>query len=226
MARGEAAFAHKCLHLGREFQEAQRVGNDDATLADLRGGLLLRQVELPDQLRVASGLLNGVEVLPLEVLDERQFQYRPIIRRADNDRHFRQPDHLGGAPAAFAGDQFVMITLKADNERLNDALFLDRVRQLPKGFGGKILSRLQRRGADRATGTRWTVSEEATNSGAAGTAMAGAADWPDAPIPPSKAFNPRPIIGFAMTQTLRANGGTGKGKVCSLRAWTRLMLKS
>jgi predicted metal-dependent hydrolase len=42
--------------------------------------------------------------------------------------------------------------------------------------------------------------------------MAGAADWPEAPIPPSKAFKPRPKIGFAMTQTLRANGGTGKGK--------------
>src|ERR1039458_267611 len=57
----------------------------------------------------------------------------------------------------------------------------------------------------RATGTRWTVSEDAVLSGAAG--------WPEAPIPASKALSPRPKMGFAMAQKLRANGGRGKGKI-------------
>ena len=63
-----------------------------------------------------------------------------------------QAEQLGGAPAALAGDQLEMIVFEADDERLNDALFLDGVGQFTEGFGGKILARLPRGGADAGNG--------------------------------------------------------------------------
>ena len=112
MADGEASLAQKGLQLGRELEEAQGVGDDDAALADLGGGLLLSQVELPDQLGVAPGFLDGVEVFALEVFDEGQLQGGAIIGLADDDGDLGQAEHLGGAPAAFAGDQLEMIVLR------------------------------------------------------------------------------------------------------------------
>ena len=148
MADGEASLAQPGLDFGRELQEAQGVGDDDAALADLGGGLLLSQVELLGQLGVAPGFLDGVEVFALEVFDEGQFQHGAVIRLADDGGDLGQAEHLGGAPAAFAGDQLEMILPGADDERLDDALFLDGVGQFPEGFRGKILARLQRGGAD------------------------------------------------------------------------------
>ena len=202
----------KACSSGASFKQAQGVGDDDAALADLGGGLLLSQVELPDQLGVAPGFLDGVEVFALEVFDEGQFQDGAIIGLADDDGDLGQAEHLGGAPAAFAGDQLEMIVLEADDERLHDALFLDGVGQFAEGFGGKILARLQAGRADPGDGDPLDGFRGCHRLRPAGTAKAGAAAGPDAPLAPSKALRPRPRMGFAMGQKLRANGGRGKGK--------------
>ena len=46
----------------------------------------------------AFGLLNGVEILPLEVLDEGDLQNLPVLGLLDHDRNFLQSCLLSGPP--------------------------------------------------------------------------------------------------------------------------------
>jgi hypothetical protein len=55
---------------------------------------------------------------------------------------------LSRTQASFAGDQLKMLSLRANDQRLDDALFPDGISQFLKTFGGKILARLKRTRAD------------------------------------------------------------------------------
>src|SRR5262249_16020140 len=63
-----------------------------------------------------------------------------------------QASQLGGTPAAFTGDQFKFGAALADDERLDDALFLDGIGEVLQGLGGKIFARLKWAGMDAANG--------------------------------------------------------------------------
>ena len=59
------------------------------------------------QLLVGQRLVNRVEVLALDVLDERHLQKRSLLPCADlanHDRHAHEAGHLSGAPAPLASD--------------------------------------------------------------------------------------------------------------------------
>ena len=64
---------HEPLHLGRELEQPQQIGHGRPALADPVGHLLLGQFEVLDQLLVGGRLLEGVEVVAVEVLDQRMF---------------------------------------------------------------------------------------------------------------------------------------------------------
>ena len=51
----------------------------------------------------------GVQVAPLDVLDERGFEHLLVVELDDVDRHFRQPRGLGGPQPAFAGDELELV---------------------------------------------------------------------------------------------------------------------
>ena len=99
--------------------------------------------QLLDELRVALSFFNRIQVLALQVLDQRQFEHRAVIGFTHDDRHFSQAKQLSGAPAAFACDQLQMAVTLADDERLHNALFPDGISQLAQGFGRKILPWLE-----------------------------------------------------------------------------------
>ena len=86
----EPAFANETLHVGRKFEQAQRVGDDGAALADLGGDEFLRELKLADELRVAERFFDGIEIFALEIFDERHLQHRAVIRLADEDGDFGQ----------------------------------------------------------------------------------------------------------------------------------------
>ena len=83
-----------------------------------------------------------------KIFDERQFEHRAVVGLADDDGHFGQLQKLRRAPAAFAGDQFKLAAALAHDERLDNALFADRIGQFAQRLGGKILARLQRTRTD------------------------------------------------------------------------------
>jgi len=144
VAHGEAAVANVTLDSWGQLEEAKRIGNGGAALADLGGYLLLGQLELLNQLGITLSFLDRVEILTLQVFDEGQFENGAVIGLPNENRHFGEPEQLSGAPAAFTGDQLQPAVVLTNDERLNDALFFDGIRQFAECLGGKILAGLER----------------------------------------------------------------------------------
>ena len=81
---------------------------------------VLRVPEFADQPFVSFGLFDRVQVLPLDVLEDRDFQRLLIVEVADNDGYFVKPRLLGGAPAPLAGDDLKAIAaLWTNHDRLD-----------------------------------------------------------------------------------------------------------
>ena len=131
------------MHVGWQFQEAQRICHPGAAFADLDGHIFLAQIEAADEFRITLRFLHRIEVLTLQILNESDLKRRRVIGIAHDHRRFRQPKHLRGAPAAFACDQLVMVRLLAHEQRLQNALRLDGVREFLERFGRKLLPRLK-----------------------------------------------------------------------------------
>ena len=144
MTDRQAAFADVALHGQRQFQQPRRIGHRRAALADLERDFLLRELKLLRELRIAERLFDGVQILTLQIFDERQFQHRAVVGLADDDGNLRQFEQLRRAPAAFAGDEFEESAAFAHDERLHDALFADGIGEFPERLVGKILARLHR----------------------------------------------------------------------------------
>ena len=106
------------------------------------GDLLLRQPEVVVELVIRHRLFDRVEVLALDVLDERDLQRVALGHHLfDDDRDGGQAGLLRGAEAALAGDELVLVAGARDDERLDDAVLADAARQL---FDRRFVERLAR----------------------------------------------------------------------------------
>ena len=152
MANGNPSITQQRLHRRRQFQQARRVRHRRAALADLGGDFLLRELKLSAELRVAERFFQRIQILALQVFDERQFQHGAVIGFAIDDGNFGKIQQLRRAPAAFAGDEFKKSAAFAHNERLDDALLADGIGEFLQRFRGKIFPRLQRR---RTNAVQW-----------------------------------------------------------------------
>src|SRR6185503_14027320 len=80
---------------------------------------------------IRQRLVHRVQVLALDVLDERQLeQLLPVGDIANHHWDLVQAGSLRRTPAPFAGDDAVRRSRATYEDRLNDAVRLDRVRQL------------------------------------------------------------------------------------------------
>ena len=117
------------------------------------------QREVLDQLLVGRGLLERVEVGPVDVLDERLLERGDVVALADERRHPTDPQPAGRPPAALAGDELELVTDRPDEHRLEDADLTDRLGQLVEQLLVEALTRLvrvrpDRRGVDLAEPAR------------------------------------------------------------------------
>ena len=107
-----------------QAEEPQQVGHRAAVFPDRGGDLLLGQPELVGEPLIAEALFHGIEVLALDVLDERELELllRRVLRNvAHDDGHFEQTGPLRGAPPALAGDDAVAVRGRPHQNRLDDA---------------------------------------------------------------------------------------------------------
>lgn len=133
---------HGLDRLGQRNQ-AQQVGHGHPRLADGIGHLLLGQLELLLQALQGQGFFQRVEVLALDVLDQRHGDGGFVGHFADHGRDGVQPGLLGGAPAPLTGDDLVAVVAdRADHDRLHDAVQTDRVRQFLERLGVHVPTRL------------------------------------------------------------------------------------
>ena len=85
----------------------------------------MSQSELRDELLVRGGLLERVEVHPMQVLHDGLFEGESVIDLVlDEDGHHLQSGQGGRAPASLPRDQLVLVRRAVDgthDERLQDA---------------------------------------------------------------------------------------------------------
>ena len=99
--------ATRRLHLHRQLQQPDRVGDLRAAAPDPAGQLLVRGAELLEQLLVGGRLLQRVELDPVDVLQQRVAQHGVVGGVPDDGRHGVQPGGAGGPQPALAHDELV-----------------------------------------------------------------------------------------------------------------------
>jgi len=104
VAFGDLARRQRFLHGGRCAEQANTVRDRRAILADALRHLLLRHAELGDERAVGECFLQWVEIGPLDILDQGEFEH--LLRRGilDDDGHLPQPGAAGCLPAPLPGD--------------------------------------------------------------------------------------------------------------------------
>ena len=116
--------------------------------------VLLRVAEAVHQLPIALRLLDGVEVLALDVLDDGDLEHFLVGQRAHDDRHVMQIGLLRRAPAALAGDDLVGVAQgRTDHDRLHQPF--SRIESASSSSWPSAKSRrgLNRPGFSAASGT-------------------------------------------------------------------------
>ena len=86
MAGGEAAVDEHRLDRVGEREQSQRVGDRGAALAEPSRELFLREPVLVDEMLKAGGLFERIEVLALQILDDRKLEGLAVVARADDRR--------------------------------------------------------------------------------------------------------------------------------------------
>src|SRR5216684_34877 len=136
------------------------------------------QTEFVDQPLDALRFLERIQVLALNILDQRQRQRRLIGYDADERRNLDEPRALGRKPAPLAGDDFIPAAVDwPRQDRLHDALVANRLRELAERFLVHLRSRLiaaradlvereraQRVASSRLVGTRQQRIQSASES--------------------------------------------------------------
>ena len=163
--------------------QTKGVGDVAPAFADHAGDVAMRIAINLAQLGVAGGLLKRIEVGPLHVFDNGDFERFAVARLDDDDRDLVQPGPLRGPPAALASDDLVSIHDAgngANDDRLDDPAFLDGGGEFIEFRIVETLARIARIGRKNSIGV-WRAAR-------APSECCGFA-------PPSKAASPRPRRG-------------------------------
>lgn len=122
-------------HFLRQRQEAQGICDRRAAFADTQADILLAQVENIDQSLISLRLFNRVEILTLNILNERQLRQVRVIGLTDNGANGFRAEGFARTEAAFPGNQLIAIAAATKNNRLNDPMGFDGCGQ----FGNFII---------------------------------------------------------------------------------------
>ena len=139
------AFLQAALDRRRELQEPQRVGDRHPALADARCHVVVGEREILDQLLIRARLLERIQLLALNVLDDRVLEHGRVVGNPDHRGHGLQTDAPRRAPPPLAGDELVATALsRADEDGLQDADLADRIGERAERFLVEMFARLLR----------------------------------------------------------------------------------
>ena len=119
----------KAARVFGQVGQAKRVGDVAPAFADHAGDVAVRIAVIGAKLGIAGGLLERVQIGPLHVFNDGDFERLAVPRLDDDDRDLVQPCPLRRPPAALAGDDFIRIgdpRYRANDHRLDDPALLDR----------------------------------------------------------------------------------------------------
>ncbi len=137
-------------------------------LVDELRKIVLRMAMALDQLAIAFGLFDRVEILALDVLDQRDLGRGGIVDLADDRRDRVKPCPLRGAPAALSGDDLEpSVAMRPKQDRLQDTALGNRIGELVDRLFLELDARLLGIGPDPAD------LDLADSAGPNGTALCG-----------------------------------------------------
>ena len=106
-----------------------------AGLVDQLGQHVLGMAEVADQPLIRLGFLDRVQILALDIFDQRDLERGGVVEVAHDNRDFMETRALGGAPAALTGNDLIGAAVRADNDGLDHAARGDRGREfVQRGF--------------------------------------------------------------------------------------------
>src|SRR4029079_17488291 len=92
--------------------------------------------------------LEWIKILSLQVLDERELELLAIGQLSDDRRDAFEPGRLRGAQPALAGDELVAVDGLGHEDRLQDTVLADALRERRELLGTEPLARLMWVGTD------------------------------------------------------------------------------
>jgi hypothetical protein len=127
MARSDLAFPHIGAGSVRQLQQAERIRDVHAALADAAGQAFLRPAEPAHQRLIGFRLFDRVQVCALNVLDDADLQQLQLVEVPHDGRNGFEAGQPGRAPAAFTGDDLILarfLGVRPDKDRLQDTPLL------------------------------------------------------------------------------------------------------
>ena len=141
----EAVVLYKLQNLVGQLQQTKHIGHGRTALTSLLGDLLLLQTESFNERLVGHSLFNGIQILTLNVLDQRYLSDLQLVAGHDHSGNFVQTRHFCGSPTALARNDLVIFvhnTQLAHDNGLNHAMLADGISQHLQGVIVKILTGL------------------------------------------------------------------------------------
>ena len=140
MTGGQFALPDALLHLGTQPQQPQSICHGGTGLPYPTGGFLLRQAVLVHQCLIPQRFFQRVQILTLQVLNQRQLHGLFVVGFDDDCGHVAQVCHPRGTPAPLTGDDLIVAVGHFPHRQgLNDAVDGDGVRQRLQFFLVKVL---------------------------------------------------------------------------------------
>jgi len=130
MSERDLLFLNEGLDFTREAKEPQGVCNGCSIAADASSDFFLGQSQSFYKLLISLCFLDRIEVLAMNVLNEREFEHVLIRDVTDDRRDLQQSSHLGCSPSAFSGNQLVAKAATSNDNRLYETMSSDGVREL------------------------------------------------------------------------------------------------
>ena len=128
-----------------KLEQTKCVCNCGTALSDLLCYLLLRESEFVDERAVSHCFFYGIEILSLNVLDERHLSSLELVTVEYYRGDLCKSCHFCGSPTTFTCDYFVSSVAKgafANDYRLKNTVSCNRIRKSLERFAVKRLSRL------------------------------------------------------------------------------------
>jgi hypothetical protein len=128
----------------RQFQQPEHVADGRTVQAQPSGQFLDRQLETVQIILERGCLLQHVQILPLEVLLQRDLAHLLVAERQHAAGDDLQAGLLRRDEPAFTGDELIAIADRPDEQRLQHAVLADAVDQFVERGLLEVLSGLKR----------------------------------------------------------------------------------
>ena len=149
MARRDFAFFDPFEQRLFERKQADGIGDGGAVLPRSGSHFVLREVKFFHQAVECARLLDGIQILALNVFDERELERLLVAYFSQDNRHAQKLRALRSAPSALSRDELVSRADLSHNERLDDSARANGLRQFLECRFRKSRSRLIRARIDQ-----------------------------------------------------------------------------